>query len=466
MTPEGRIAAAWSGFEQALERDGAHTLSELLETVLEISFLDPDIQSLRTALESRLGEASRYRQVAPGRWLVADRIPAPPHSLRVPTVRIEGDEAVLIEAMHALQDATDEEGAASFTRKLFYREIESGAIRLGKAGARSFPGPYPRMVTVRHPDFTLQGWLGESRNHVYLYGLEDLLLPYMPGQYLRFSKVAPDTVACEVLDRFDEALYRSESRLFDLQKFRTLRRFGMPYRDHLRALLEGHPGGLTSKEIVTRLEEELGFRPNPSTIRGLLSAHEAFELTGIRWRLANQPAEHDRRWDVLAAWFEHEGQHLESRAPYRAIMLTVGSSPEPVVYSLSRTRPDLVVWLVSGKSRLELPGIRDRLPQLFAGDEPCQDLAVEISDSDDLATCVRAGRQAMDHVQAMGIRGRELLVDITGGTKVMSAGVALATFRSGCAFAYVGGAEREKGGMGSVISGSEVLRITEGVGST
>jgi CRISPR-associated protein (TIGR02710 family) len=55
-----------------------------------------------------------------------------------------------------------------------------------------------------------------------------------------------------------------------------------------------------------------------------------------------------------------------------------------------------------------------------------------------------------------------VLVDLTGGTKCMSAALALAARRWPCQFAYVGGAdlggaERTKGGVGVVVSGKEQI---------
>src|SRR5690606_13536121 len=51
--------------------------------------------------------------------------------------------------------------------------------------------------------------------------------------------------------------------------------------------------------------------------------------------------------------------------------------------------------------------------------------------------------------------GFRVVVDFTGGTKCMSAAIALQASRWPCLFSYVGGSERTKDGVGIVVSGSE-----------
>ncbi len=460
-----RVEAAWLEIEAHLGHEGARTLSGLLEQILGVSPFDPDTPALRGALEERLAHDTRYRQVAPGRWMEADRIPAPPASLRLPTVRLEHDAAVLIEAREHLKEHLREEGTAAFTRRLAFREIQAGALRLGPVAAEWFPTCETTLVRVRHEHLDLPAWVGPSGRHMVLFGLEDVLQMYHPGQYLRFTRVESTTIAVEALDRFDEAYHRSESRLFDLESFRALRRFGMPYRDHLRVLLEAHPAGLTAREVIDALESELGFRPNASTIRGLLSASPAFALSGGRWTPAVgiDPASPAPDLATLETWYREEGALIGEKAPYRAVMLTVGGTPAPMIVSLSRSRPEWVVWLVSEDSRSVLPTIREGVPALFAGEEPVGEIEVVTRDHQDLRACLEAAREGLRAIQSRGIASRDLLVDITGGTKVMSAAAVVATHLSGCGYAYVAGHSRNKDGLGTVVSGTEVMRILDGV---
>jgi CRISPR-associated protein (TIGR02710 family) len=51
-----------------------------------------------------------------------------------------------------------------------------------------------------------------------------------------------------------------------------------------------------------------------------------------------------------------------------------------------------------------------------------------------------------------------IIVDYTGGTKPMSAALCLATVNFGLQFSYVSGKERNKGGLGTVVSGTEEVK--------
>jgi CRISPR-associated protein (TIGR02710 family) len=76
---------------------------------------------------------------------------------------------------------------------------------------------------------------------------------------------------------------------------------------------------------------------------------------------------------------------------------------------------------------------------------------------EDLVSCFRAARLCVDWLSGQGVPAADVLVDFTGGTKPMSAALALATIPLGCQLHYVGGDERNKSGVGQVVTGSEVL---------
>jgi len=63
--------------------------------------------------------------------------------------------------------------------------------------------------------------------------------------------------------------------------------------------------------------------------------------------------------------------------------------------------------------------------------------------------------QLPQKLQTWRIEPRDLVVDYTGGTKTMSAALVLATIDLGCSYSYVGGVERDKGGVGVVLDGKE-----------
>jgi CRISPR-associated protein (TIGR02710 family) len=140
----------------------------------------------------------------------------------------------------------------------------------------------------------------------------------------------------------------------------------------------------------------------------------------------------------------------------RLYICTVGGSPEPIVAALSAQRPDRVVFVVSPDSRGQTEQIRDRLdPPLAAGAWA----VTEVGDPQDLSVCVQAMREQLEpEVAAWWARGpdHEVAVDFTGGTKCMSAAVALVArpWRR-LHFVYVGGSRRTNDGLGVVVSGSE-----------
>jgi len=323
--------------------------------------------------------------------------------------------------------------------------------------ARFFPATGPTRVTLVLEDGERAAWWTPEPAPM-LYGLDGWLWQHDPGQYLRFQRLAPGRFAVQVEPRFDEAFYRSESRLFDLETLRRLRRFGMPYRDHVRVLLARTPAGLSARELVDALEAELGFRPHPPTIRALLSAGADFEARGRRWQLAQQPsAAWGAAYQQASAWFEENGEDILARRPYRALLMTVGGSPEPLRHSLAHGRPEGVVFVASAATADLAAALASELPP-GAWHE-----VVQVAHHEDLLACLEGARAALARALDRGLAPGDLLVDFTGGTKAMSAALVLATHATGCGYAYVGGDQRSKGGVGVVLDGHPALRVVPGL---
>lgn len=126
------------------------------------------------------------------------------------------------------------------------------------------------------------------------------------------------------------------------------------------------------------------------------------------------------------------------------MILTVGGSPEPVVKSIEEHSPERVYFIASHASvpliGTVVAGLKGRV----------EHQTVVVEDPEDLMEvylkCAR---------ELKGIEGKDVLIDYTGGTKSMSAGVALYGVVHGCTFTYVGGTKRSKGGLGVVETGSE-----------
>ena len=146
------------------------------------------------------------------------------------------------------------------------------------------------------------------------------------------------------------------------------------------------------------------------------------------------------------------------------LICTVGGSPEPVVASIKGSRPDRVIFVASLESQAEVEGkITPLLAQEGASLGPGQYDLTQVPNAQDFPCCVEAMRGLTSQVQRWVSRGEgyRVVADFTGGTKCMSAALALVASRWPCRFSYVGGTERNKGGLGVVVSGREQVLHSE-----
>jgi len=144
-----------------------------------------------------------------------------------------------------------------------------------------------------------------------------------------------------------------------------------------------------------------------------------------------------------------------SDMPSKALVLSTGGSVEPLVFSIGEIRPRLCVFLASNES---LPAVVEVKKDRRAASVRCRWETVVVSDPGDLLEAYRKGLEAVRIVKDKGFAAGQTIVDITGGTKAMSAGLALATVREGFTFSYISGEKRDSGGLGTVVSGTEVMR--------
>ena len=140
------------------------------------------------------------------------------------------------------------------------------------------------------------------------------------------------------------------------------------------------------------------------------------------------------------------------------LVCSVGGSPEPVVAALKRWQPARVRFVPSCETRSQ---VSDRIVPLAQAEGcapgPGQYDVLELSDGQDLAACLDTLRELTPVVEEWLDRGDQyqVVVDFTGGTKCISAALVLQAHRWRCVFSYVGGTERNKEGVGVVISGKE-----------
>ncbi len=138
----------------------------------------------------------------------------------------------------------------------------------------------------------------------------------------------------------------------------------------------------------------------------------------------------------------------------KAMIISVGGTPEPVITTLLTHRPEYVCFFVSHQSVDLIGAIKERTRQ---AELSFTDYKIITDDTDDLVLCYARARDCATRMTDWGIPADEVLVDYTGGTKTMTAALALATIGNGSAFSYIGGKSRTKNGLGVVVSGAEVV---------
>jgi CRISPR-associated protein (TIGR02710 family) len=150
--------------------------------------------------------------------------------------------------------------------------------------------------------------------------------------------------------------------------------------------------------------------------------------------------------------------NIETADVERLIIYTVGGSPEPIVASLKHHQPRRVVFVPSPQTRTEIAGKILPLLRSEGLAEPAYDIKV-VPDAQDFELCVKTLRDLEPLVREWGIGSerKQAAIDLTGGTKLMSAALALVARTWPCEFLYVGGKERTKQGIGVVVSGTEQM---------
>ena len=147
-----------------------------------------------------------------------------------------------------------------------------------------------------------------------------------------------------------------------------------------------------------------------------------------------------------------------NESKYTLLICTVGGSAEPIVATLKHWNPVRIQFVPTKETREQ---IASRIIPLAEPEgvhlDPGRYDVLELSDGQNFAGCLDALRQLTPIVEEWLHRGDpyQVVVDFTGGTKCMSAALALHARRWRCVFSYVGGSERTKEGVGVVVSGKE-----------
>lgn len=145
------------------------------------------------------------------------------------------------------------------------------------------------------------------------------------------------------------------------------------------------------------------------------------------------------------------------------LICTVGGSPEPIVAALKQWRPLRVRFVHTRRTKGKVAEIVSKACEEGVDLDAGRYELLELPDEQDFSSCVEHLRGLTDEVRAWATRGDDfqVVVDITGGTKCMTAAMAIQASHWPCLFSYIGGSERTKDGVGVVVSGSEIVRYAQ-----
>lgn len=146
------------------------------------------------------------------------------------------------------------------------------------------------------------------------------------------------------------------------------------------------------------------------------------------------------------------------------LIQSVGGTPDPIAFSIRSLEPACICFVHSAESKNQIGIALDAVRRAGGPSiQPGQIRQFQVRDAQNFEETVRDLRRLAGLVREWCGRGEayEVVVDFTGGTKVMSAALALVARRWTCTFGYVGSGNRTKGGLGTVEPGAERLLIRD-----
>lgn len=135
----------------------------------------------------------------------------------------------------------------------------------------------------------------------------------------------------------------------------------------------------------------------------------------------------------------------------KAMIVSVGGSTSPLIYSLNKNQPHYVIFFASSQTQHQISEIINKLTfKLKYFNQVITD------DAEKLSKCYEVLIKKLPEIlKEWHISPKQIRVDYTGGTKTMSTALVLATIDYGCRYTYIGGVKRDKDGIGVVIDGEE-----------
>jgi len=145
---------------------------------------------------------------------------------------------------------------------------------------------------------------------------------------------------------------------------------------------------------------------------------------------------------------------MQMNSKTKAILISVGGSPQPIIKSLNEQKPEYICFFTSEATKNSTDN--DILPNLSF--KPRHWDWVITPNAEGLSECYKEiVTKLPDILKKWNVKESELVVDYTGGTKTMSVAVTIATLEWSSVYSYVGGVERSKNGVGVVVDGKEKM---------
>ncbi len=142
------------------------------------------------------------------------------------------------------------------------------------------------------------------------------------------------------------------------------------------------------------------------------------------------------------------------------LLISVGGSPEPIIFALREYRPKGVIFFSSSETRCM---VEDAILPALDYYPHCGHVVIVTPDHEDVGACTfELLRKVPEEMRKLGVpEDWPRLCGYTGGTKAMSAAVVWAASRFPCELLYVGGTNRSRDGVGIVENGSERMVVIE-----
>lgn len=140
-----------------------------------------------------------------------------------------------------------------------------------------------------------------------------------------------------------------------------------------------------------------------------------------------------------------------SDSPPVALIVPVGGTLAAPLRAIQAVAPQWVAFLASRETVAQIEQVEAALGRPL----PWKRVILTPDPQDLAATYREIDAKLRGILNEWGVGWEHVVVDLTGGTKVMAAALVLATIHGASRYVYVGGGERDRGGTGVVVDGTE-----------